>query len=297
MTRIHAAVLAVLLLASPALADAQRLEEPPVPRELVDALLGSTNSPMNIPGLTTPSKPILTTGKLPPGIGERVYVPPGARILGGISTGSGSMSYYMTTWSRDSMLRAIIREMPKLGWKERPRQEEARPPWGFMDPPASQDTTARGQAWCASGSGLMIVVDPGIGERKVTLIAGGVADFICQQRENMGPAARATWSRYPTLFNPPDTGREMCASYSSSGGGTQGALTTPMGIGELLDHYSRQLVDSGWKQLELPTVARRFTKVDSTGTIDKIVEVTVSTPSYSPECRELNLRYWERRKR
>jgi hypothetical protein len=99
---------------------------------------------------------------------------------------------------------------------------------------------------------------------------------------------------YPTLFHPPGTVeagmdgmRCVRSSFSSTGSGSN--VRTTLASEALLEHYGRQLQDSGWKPLgQAPTiVGRTWTRADSTGNPMEL-SITIASKS-DAECREINL--------
>jgi hypothetical protein len=103
-----------------------------------------------------------------------------------------------------------------------------------------------------------------------------------------------TRSPLPTVFNPPTaTDARMTGDCSSSVMGSMGTgatLRTSLTTEALLDHYGRQLQDSGWTAAgeRASIIGRSWTRPDSSGTPVETV-ITVATPARDTGCRELNM--------
>ena len=100
---------------------------------------------------------------------------------------------------------------------------------------------------------------------------------------------------FPTLYDPPITGEATTApnacfpNYNGSSG-TQNYLRTTLSPDLVLEHYARQLQDSGWTATApaLATVGRTFTRRGSTGApID--LTLTVAASPKGPACRDVSM--------
>jgi hypothetical protein len=81
-----------------------------------------------------------------------------------------------------------------------------------------------------------------------------------------------------------------CSTNGFSGMGNATTLRTDMSPDSLLDHYGRQLQDSGWKSTNDAKiiVGRSWTRPDSTGSPMEL-SLTVATSMRAGACREVNL--------
>jgi hypothetical protein len=99
---------------------------------------------------------------------------------------------------------------------------------------------------------------------------------------------------YPTLYNPVGATESRmtgdCSTNGFSGMGNATTLRTDMSPDSLLDHYGRQLQDSGWKSTNDAKiiVGRSWTRPDSTGSPMEL-SLTVATSMRAGACREVNL--------
>ena len=105
----------------------------------------------------------------------------------------------------------------------------------------------------------------------------------------------------PTLFNPAgvsEMGMNMeCSAFNVSSSGTSTTYRTPMTADALLDHYGKQLSDSGWTVVgeRVSISGRSWTPADSAGNPIE-TSITVKTGRESG-CRELNMQAPTRLKR
>src|SRR5262249_23322937 len=102
---------------------------------------------------------------------------------------------------------------------------------------------------------------------------------------------------YPTLYNPTGAGDysgirdcQMDGAYS----GTSAQLRTPMSSQQILDHYARQMQDSGWRPAA-GSIGRVWTKPDSTGALQEVSLVVATSPRDSL-CHDVNLQVRAARK-
>jgi hypothetical protein len=97
---------------------------------------------------------------------------------------------------------------------------------------------------------------------------------------------------FPTLFDPVITSDSAFVCWRSFGGLSTAAtrLKTTMSGEALLDHYARQLQDSGWApERNLPaSVGRTWTRRDSTGAIVQVA-LKASTSLQDSTCHEVTL--------
>jgi len=111
---------------------------------------------------------------------------------------------------------------------------------------------------------------------------------VCRPPE---PPAGAYRAPYPTLFNPPGAMDGMLptgnCSGNYSGTGTSTTLRTSMTPEAVLEHYGRQILDSGWAAGGV-IAGRSWTKKDSTGAPLEM-SLTVSQASPDGGCQRVDL--------
>lgn len=99
----------------------------------------------------------------------------------------------------------------------------------------------------------------------------------------------------PTLYNPATSSdARMTGDCSTMNGGSSSGnntvLRTPMGSDAILDHYSKQLVDSGWKSEgeHGAILGRSFSKTDSIGNPMQLTLTVTNTPR-TEMCRDVSM--------
>ena len=288
-THVLAAAIGASALASPVTAlrsqEPRRLTSPDsVPLELAAPLVSAG-------GFAT--EPQILVGSMPEWIANRIYVPSGARVLGSAFLGTTVVVVVSLPAASDSVLVEFKRELLQRGWKTPPP-----PPTyggGGFRPAAS--TTVDGSPMRLTLCNDQQMLTASAARRRgtttnVTFRVLGTATYSpCHPPQMPTSMAR---SPFPTLFNPPNAADARmngdCSSTLMGSMGTSTTLRTPMTAESLLDHYGRQLQDSGWTAVgeRASILGRSWTRPDSSGTPVETV-ITVSTPARDPGCRELNL--------
>jgi hypothetical protein len=271
--------LLLCLLATPVLAQDQL-----IPKELVDGLLASRGI----------RQPVMFVGELPREMVGRIYVPKGARILGGMSIGSSGTAVLLSNARRETIVAELEAELPKLGWKQFDPSMRSVTFGEFRDaplPPNQMRIAASGpQQFCGPNGGMTVNVEPsGFADTRITVTATDVN--YCTQSNMIGTTIneRPELALRPKLLNPPGARNDMTTCYrtsmdsfnSSYGGGT--AVTTNMSLDALLDHYSKQLADSGWTTGREQRLSRTWTRPDSGGRRVQY-SITLRTIAASPGC-------------
>jgi hypothetical protein len=107
----------------------------------------------------------------------------------------------------------------------------------------------------------------------------------------------------PSLINPPDASMNQPGCYQpqplgvGSGRSMSERLETSITADKLLEHFARQLADSGWSPAgqQAASVRRTWTRADAGGTIR---EITLSiTPLANSACQEVSMQVREVSKR
>ena len=255
--------LLVCLLASPALAQDQL-----IPKELVDGLLASRGA----------RQPVMYVGEVPREMANKIYVPKGARVLGGMSYGSGGTVIMLSNQSRESLAAELERELPKMGWTQfDPSLRMMNPYSEFRDAPIPAGTvriqTSGPQQFCGPSGGMTVTLEQaGFADTRITVNATDVNMCANVSGASIPPEVRREYAGRPTFVNPLNARNDMSGCYrnqpgdnfnSSSGGG--GMISTNMSAQALLDHYSKQMADSGWKPVDVARVTRSWTRTDSAG--------------------------------
>lgn len=265
------------------------LEDPPIPRELVTALLSSPRVGM----FTTyggANDGQIWVGTIPQNLSRQLYVPTTARVIGGSGAGT-TMSAVISYPMNYDALRTVMRlELTKLGWMQPPPMNMG---GGFRMLPPQMDTTIMPSQLCQGVSSLAIsVAKREISATTLVLSVSAGAGYSVCAPPNLGTAPGYVRPGYPTLFYPSAATFPPTGNCFPTGGynGTSGAVVTAMSSAELLEHISSQMRDSGWTARSdgVAISGRVWTKPDSTGKPMEI-SITVRGTATAGSCKELQL--------
>ena len=264
--------------------DPRRLAEPDsVPLELAAALVSAGGFG---------GEPQILVGAVPEWIAPRIFVPSGGRVLGSAFLGTTIVAVMTMPSASDSILGDVRRGLMQKGWTPAP-PTPVYAGGGFrpatMSVPSSPyardvlcsdqqviTATATRRRGVATDITLRIITSPGYS--------------LCHPVQ---PYQQSVRSPMPTLFNPvgvSEMGMNMeCSAFTVSSTGTSATYRTPMTADALLDHYGKQLSDSGWTVVgERASISgRSWTRPDSAGNPIE-TSITVKTGRESG-CRELNM--------
>jgi len=282
--RLTAALLVVGAAVSTRAQEPRRLNQPDsIPVELATALLSSG-------GL--PGDPQILVGALPGWMTNRVYVAPNARVLGSAFIGTTAVAIVSSPEMPEAAMAALKRELATRGWKTPPPQ----PSFGggfrsvAMNLTGSDPTRA---VLCGADNQLLTVAVSrrrGVSTDIVMRIATFSGNGTCSPRE-LPPEYRR--SPLPTVYHPSGVSESPQSCNTDNPYGSNGSaaiVRSSMASDSLLDHYAKQLRDSGW---QAPAgagtiVGRTWTKTDSTGAPVELT-ITVSASPRDPSCRTLNM--------
>jgi hypothetical protein len=262
-----------------------------VPRELVDGLLSRGSM----------AKPVIYVGEIPREMVGKIYVPKNARILGGMSTNSNGTAVILVPGPRESVAADLEKELPKLGWKQQdPSQRMMNPYSEFHDAPipagAMRINPVGAQTFCGPSGGMTITLDPsGFADTRMTITASDVSPcFSAANTATLPAALREQFAGRPTLFNPVGARNDfggVCTRGNMDvvGMGFPGnnMLASTLPPQALLDHYSKQLTDSGWTVIPTEKVSRTWQRNDSTGKPMRYT-ITIESAPTTQGCRILN---------
>jgi hypothetical protein len=286
--RLVLACLAAGPLLAPAIATGQeprRLAEPDsVPLALASALVASGGFP---------SEPQILVGSMPEWITNRLYVPAGARVLGSAFLGTTIVGVITVTDAPETAIAEFKRQLLQKGWKAPPPAPTYNG-GGFRPAPVAPPSgPTTHMTLCGDQQVLTASAARRRGEATdVTLRVISTTTFsACRFPEIPTSMIR---SPFPTLINPPGAPDARmngdCSTTSMGSMGTGTTLRTSMTPDALLDHYGKQLQDSGWASPgdKAPIVSRTWTRTDSTGAPVE-TSITVTTSPRDSGCREINL--------
>jgi len=254
-----------------------------LPRELVEALLRPYL------GLYSGRGSGFVIGRVPASLAPYFFVPPGARVLGGIESPSTTVVVLSVPMSIEEVRAAYRKEQLRLGWA--PPSPAGSRGWGFVPAPgAGQDGTSL--VFCHIGQSLQIVPYQ-VPSQPLTLTATvqNYGSSCANQVQFSSPSAAAM--ELPLLVNPQDAGMNDRTCFGSivgigGGNGTSERLQTNLSPAQLLEHFSRQLSDSGWSTSSSAAAVRRvWTRPDSGG-LARELTLTI-TPSTVAGCQELSV--------
>ena len=259
-----------------------------IPTELATALLG-------VGGLGGDAQ--ILVGEMPGWVAARLPLPKRAEVLGSAFFGTTAVSVVKYPSDADTVLRIFERELLPAGWKAAPPM----PQYGGGFRPSTADPVSRSSRMltlCGEGRAILMVA-PGrqrSGSTTVTL------RHMISVAPGYSPCSPATArpagferSPFPVLYNPPNTETGMAQCYaagSSVGSSSTGTrLRTAMTPEVILEHYGKQLQDSGWApEVLLPpaSVSRVWVRRDSAGATSRATLTVASMPRDSL-CRTVGL--------
>jgi hypothetical protein len=229
------------------------------------------------PGETTE----ILVGSIPEPLRSQLPIARGVQLLGTITMPFGTVVALTSSLSQDSLQRVVERSLEGKGYRRMSGVSQG----GFASGAAPVASV-----WCSSVSYLMVrTQSPGVGRSTATIVLPEG-----QGRVSGCDAARpdsAMAQQIPTLYDP--EGAHMTRHCTSSSGAlafmTQNRLETSLSPGELLDHYGRQLTDSGWTAVEGRGVTQSWSRQSPNGSV-RYVTLAVSVPPDARRCRMIDLK-------
>jgi hypothetical protein len=284
--RIRSAIASALVVVSASAgAQQQPLTQPTsIPFDLALALTSSG-------GLGTDSDPQILVGAIPEWALNRVPLPTGWRAIGSAFLGTTVVGVMQIPTANDSLIQRFQQHLERNGWKAPPPSSMGYVGGGFR-PALSQASTRRGErrfqvcrenqmvnAWIAREQPL------------ATTIAFRLSTPTAGQFNQCNPpapdprmVAAARESPFPVLYDPAlrdPMSMNSCFTQEGFGSGrTETRYKATMTAEQVLDHYARQLADSGWMVAGAgrPTISRVWTRSAPSGPPRQLV-LTVSGPA------------------
>jgi hypothetical protein len=282
--RVAAALLIASAIATTGAQEPRRLNQPDsIPVELATALISSG-------GLG--GEPQILVGSLPGWMTNRVYIAPSARVLGSAFIGTTAVAIVSSPDMPDVAMTSLRRELLAKGWKTPPPP----PQYGGGFRPATMNLAAGDPTRVTlCGADQQVLTASAARRRGVsTDIVMRIATY--SNFSTCNPPQMPTGYRpppWPTLYHPQGISEASTACNADNNFGSSGTgamVRTPTTSESLLDHYGKQLQDSGW-QMPPGTGAitgRTWTKTDSTGAPVELT-ITVASSLRDPSCRSLNM--------
>jgi hypothetical protein len=280
------AAVASVVVASIARGQAQRDTLKAIPRELVEGLL----MPFNM-GFGNNTE--FTVGDVPASLKPFLFVPKGARVIGGLSNGN-SVYVVMTAASPAQEISADFRrEQPKLGWTV---PANANRSWGFVPAPGATFDNA-GLQFCHINQSLEVRPFGRPGATQISVIVqnngrcgGNTGAFAGQQVASI----------LPTLENPVGTTMNAPLCFQTVGSAavtgptsTNERVSSSLNPSQLIDAFAKQLTDSGYKAVEPAAgpVRRTWTRPDSGDTVREVTLQATSgaTSANAPACMDVTM--------
>jgi hypothetical protein len=253
-----------------------------LPRELVEALLRPYI------GLYTPNGATFVVGRVPESLAPYLFVPPGARVLGGIESANNTIVVLSVSTSVEDLRASYRREQLRLGWTP-PSPGGSR--GGFVPAPGTGQEGSS-LVFCHIGQSLQIVpYSSAAGLLMVTATVQTYSGLCANQMRFVSTSPSGV--ELPVLLNPDGAGMNSQTCFapslsSGSGNSTSERLQTNLSPTQLIEHFSRQLSDSGWSvSASAASIRRSWTRPDSAG-LSREVTLTV-TPSPVNGCMEISM--------
>lgn len=257
-----------------------------IPRDLVLALLRQT-------GVGSGTE--FFVGKVPPALEPFMYIPRGARVLGGYTSPySTTVVLSMPSVPFEQIGPMFGRELQKLGWAPPPSYDDLRG-WGFV-PSATANATGSGLEFCHIGQSLQIMPST---DGPTTTVVAQVQNFggRCSLTNRSSAGGRPAPSILPTVTNPVGAlmnGNTCLVQFlpQAAPAGTSERLQTAMSPSQLLEHFGKQLADSGFATVNnVPAAVRRqWTRPDSTGATREVtITATPMTGNNTAGCMDVSM--------
>ena len=263
----------------------RRLSQPDsIPMELATALISSG-------GL--PGDPQILVGSLPGWMTNRVYIAPNARVVGSAFIGTTAVAIVSSPEMPEPAMSALKRELATRGWKAPPPQ----PSYGGGFRSATMNMMAGGDPTRATlcGADQQMLTASAARRRGVStdivMRLSTVTNYGTCNPPQLPPGYRPP--PWPTIYQPTgvaDANQACNADNNFGSSGTGAIVRTPMTSEALLDHYAKQLQDSGWQAPpgSGSIVGRTWTRTDSTGAPVELT-ITAAASLRDPSCRTLNM--------
>ena len=265
-----------------------------VPRVLAEALIAARGY--------GEGKGTIVVGSLPPTLESKISLPSDAKVLGGMVSQSGATAVILLDGPLNAAPDRFHAELIKRGW-EPEDQGPQRMGGDFIDAPVGQRRAvsgARPDTYCGRAGTLIVRYDlEGFAQTRASVTTTGENRCAMMRDAMMSSGALGIdRRRAPVLVNPSaarlqDYGGFCSSQFNSSSGGPGAQLSSSMSPAEILDHYAKQLADSGWKDSG-SGVTRSWSRADSAGTVREY-QITITTTSANPMCRKVEAEMRSRR--
>jgi hypothetical protein len=238
------------------------------------------------------TEPQILVGSMPEWASRAVFVPANGRVLGSAFIGNTLLAIVAVPTTIDSLVADAANHLRAQGWKNPPPTPNFG--GGFRPAPsagASAGNLARATL-CKDQQMVLISSSSSRGASTLSFRVINASGYsACRPPELQVMVQRTI---IPTLYNPSTAADARmtgdCSTTLGGSSGTNTTLRTAIAPEALLEHYGRQLVDSGWTAVSAQptTVGRVWTRTDSAGG-QLEASLTVTTPPRDGGCRDVTL--------
>jgi hypothetical protein len=228
-------------------------------------------------------KPQVQIGELPNPIRNQIPDFPGTHVVGAVTLPFGTVVVLKAPMSADSLRRVVEGSLQAKGFQKGRSMSR-----GFV---ASAD---RRSTWCSNGAAVLVSTEARDGGISVADIIVSAIDVSGGCERRLG--GESPFGDLPTLYDPEgasNTQKCFTAFRGSSGNGTSNALAFNGEPSKLLDHYGKQLQDSGWARTDSTRAGARITRTwmkHSPGGDPQYLMLSVTVPVNAPNCRIVDLK-------
>jgi hypothetical protein len=252
-----------------------------VPLELASALAGAGGFG---------GEPQILVGAMPEWASNRLVIPAGGALVGSAFLGSTVIAVVRAPGEADSAVVNLKKQLLQRGWQNPPP-----PPvyggGGFRPATIQAQAVVDASKATLCGDQQMLIISGShrrLGGSEITYRLISTTNYsVCRPQQ---PPAQSFHSPYPTLYNPPNVNEAYMANGCSSnysGSGTTTTYRSSLTLEAILDHYGKQLVDSGWTAGG-SIAGRTWTKKDSTGAPLEL-SIVIAPSGQDGSCQRLDL--------
>ena len=255
-----------------------------VPRELLVSALAVYG------GFGAARPPDVQIGGIPADIRAQLPDISGTNVIGTITISYGTVVVLSAAISSDSLRRALERSLRVKGFEPpKPIAAEQMPGGrgGFIASPELP------KAWCSPSSSLLVSTESrGTGASVAMIIVGQYGAMGQCPQQNVTVHFISDFGMMPTLYDPEGASNftQKCAAVYRGNSGTslRNVMVLQVPPSRVLDHYGKQLQDSGWARADTLGTGSRVTRSWMKRTAEgeqQYLTLSVVVPADQPECR------------
>jgi len=287
-----AAVIALALFTHTPAARAQQGMEPLARLDSVPATLATAM--LSAGGLGTTGEPRILVGSAPEWVMPKLVVPSGARVAGSAFLGTSVLVIVSVPAASDTVLAELQRQLLDHGWKKPPMMPQYGGGFRFPSPVNAAYAGMPLTRLTLCDGAQMLFATVALRDPRAAYVAYRVSTAsigTCVPPQFPGGYKPPP---YPVLWNPAGSvdGRlgVDCPMAAATSYGTGATLKTALKPDAILDHYEKQLLDSGWTAPRSAgaIAGRTFTRPDSTGALIELT-LTVTGSTKDASCQSVSL--------